>query len=169
MKFLLVTISLLALVSCGESSSNNNDSPKIIDTVEQVSMEEIEKACGTGSGGMSLIGEWTSDLIEERFPKMIVEMEFHDNGKAEITLVCRVDPTPSDQIVPSYNDQMRQTTFTVDGNNLNFGQVDPIELTLENDSANCRLGNISGDHMIGSLGQCLKIDIDNQTIYLKRN
>lgn len=168
MKFLLVTISLLALVSCGGSSSDNDDSPILIDTVEQVSIDEIEKACGTSSRGMSLIGEWTSDLMEEKFPKMIVEMEFHDTGKAEITLVCRVDPTPSDQITPSYNDKMRQTTFSVNGNNLTFGQADPIELTLENDSASCRLDNISGDHMIGSLGQCLKIDIDNQTIYLKR-
>ena len=165
MKLLIATLSVLALISCGKNSKNSKKNKKRpeIKISEELTAEQIAKRCGNGPTAFSIFGEWTSDLDDEIYPKMLIDFEFHPDQKVEIGISCKIN---DNGVSADYNYKMVQTSYELIGDTITFLSHNPIVFSLEEDGVDCQLKDISGDYKLGSQGECMTIQLKNQKIFL---
>lgn len=169
MKFLIIAVSTLSLLSCGSQSDNNdkNNSPNKPEVEEVVNTqaytaEQITSRCGISPMGMSILGEWTSDLGEGVYPNMLLDFEFLENQIVKVGVSCKVNEV-------DYNYKMIQTRYQLVGDQLSFSFEKPVIFTMEEDGVDCRLDYLNKKHKLGSQGECISIQISNEKVFLVRN
>lgn len=169
MKFLIIVISMLSLLSCGSKTENkdkNNppNKPELEEVVniEAYTAEQITSRCGTAPMGISILGKWTSDLGEGVYPNMLLDFEFLENQIVKVGVSCKVNEV-------DYNYKMIQTRYQLVEDQLSFSFDKPVTFTMEEDGVDCRLDYLNKKHKLGSQGECLSIQFSSEKVFLVRN
>lgn len=170
MRIFIIMVPLLVLVGCGKKDEDSKKVNPVVKTgiVETLSPSQISNVCGQGSRAMSIVGAWklAAREVEGVFPELLVDFDFHEDGKVEIGLACKVS---QDEIRATYNHKMNRTNYYIEGNMIVFEHHDPIVLTVKEDGVNCRLNDLAGTYKINIQGSCLAINLTGQTIYMVRD
>lgn len=172
MKFLIILMPLLVLLGCGKADDNNNKEKdkSVVKTgiVETLSSQQINNVCGRGTREMSIIGAWklAAREVDGIYPELLVDFDFHDNGKVEIGLACKVS---QEAVRATYNHKMVQTDYVLEGDMIMFSHHEPIVLTEKDDGVNCRLDDIAGTYKVSMQGECFSIKLTGQTIHMVRD
>lgn len=166
MKLMLILLSTLVLTSCGKKSSSSNDRP--VSGFQPLTDAEISKACGNGSFNQEIIGgSWTTDISDEslKIPEDSFSLSFVTQSKMNIVYYCSV-AVSEDEV--HYLGSGNSANYSMTERSLEITNHSDIIVSDDEGREVCSAENLNGSYNVGTKGQCIYLELENEKIYFKK-